>query len=101
MGDLGRSRLPRHFSSRGTAGAGSLGIGGEVFRFVVRVLGGRGKFRQVVFAGAKSLRLPRVWECLGLQFGVAEHLSKPGVVVWAVHGGIDVFERGGVVMGSG
>ena len=72
-----------------------------MFRFFVRVLGGRGKFRQVVFAGPKLLRLPRVWESLGVQFGVAEHFSKPGVVVWAVQGGIDVFERGRVVMGSG
>ena len=72
-----------------------------MFGFVVRRLGGRGKFEQVKFAGAKLLRLPRVWESLGVQFGVAEHFTKPGVVVWAVHGGIDVFARGGVVMGSG
>ena len=61
-----------------------------MFRFVVRVLGGPGKFRQVIFAGAKLIRLEGVEEGLGVQFGVSKHFAKPGVVVGAVHGGVDV-----------
>ena len=98
MGDLGRGCL-LSFSSPGPAGAGSLSLGREVFGFVVRVLGGWGEFRQVVFAGAKLLRLPRVGEGLGVQLGVAEHLPKVGVVIGAVHGRVNVAGRGGWVMG--
>ena len=78
-----------------------MGVGGEVFGFVIRVLGCWGKLRQVIFAGAKLLRLPRVGENLGVQLGVAEHLSKIGVVVGAVHGGVDVAGRGRWVTGVG
>ena len=76
----------------GPVGTSSLGIGGKVLWFVVRVLGGRGKFRQVILAGAELLRLPGVGESLGVQFGVAEHFAKPGVIVGAVHRGVDVVE---------
>ena len=69
--------------------------------FIVWVLGGWGKFRQLIFASAKLLRLPGVGESLGVQLGVTEHLAKPGVVVRAVHGGVDVVEGGGLVMGAG
>ena len=72
-----------------------------MFRFVVWVLGGRGKFRQVMLASAKLVRFPRVGESLGVQLGVAKHFAKPGVVVEAVHGGVDVVRKGGLVMGSG
>ena len=87
------------FFSPGPAVAGSLSIGWEVFGSIIRVLGCRGKFRQVIFAGAKLLRLPRVGESLGIQLWVAEHFSKVGVVVEAVHGTVDVAGRGGWVMG--
>ena len=70
-----------------------------MFWFVVRVLGGRGKLRQVIFASAKLLRLPRVGEGLGIQLGVAEHFTKVGVVVGAVDRGVNNAGRGGWVMG--
>ena len=72
-----------------------------MFWLVFRVLSGRGKYRQVVFAGAEFLRFPGVGESLGVQLGVAEHFTKPGIVVWAVHGGVNIVEGGGVVTGSG
>ena len=72
-----------------------------MFRFVVWVLGGWGKFRHVILASAKLLRLPRVWECLGVQLGVAEHFAEPGVVVGAVHVGVNVVRKGALVRGSG
>ena len=68
---------------------------------VVQVLGGRGKLRQVIFAGTKLLRLPGVGEGLGIQLGVADHFAEPGVIVGAVHGGINVVWGAGLVMGSG
>ena len=68
---------------------------------VVQVLGGWSKFRQVVFSGTELLCFPGVVKGLGVQFGVPEHLAKPGVVVWAVYGGVDVVRRGELVMGPG
>ena len=58
VGDLGRSCLFSFLTPGGPACAGSLSLGGEVLWFVVRVLGGRGKFRELIFAGAKLLHLP-------------------------------------------
>ena len=52
-------------------GAGRLNVGEEVFRLVVRMLGGRGKIRQVVFASVGGLRFPRVGEHLCVHFGIA------------------------------
>ena len=72
-----------------------------MFLFVVRVLGGRGEFRQVIFAGTKLLRLPRVGEGLGVQLMVTEQLAEPSVVVGAVHRGVDVVWEGGLVLASG
>ena len=69
--------------------------------FVVRVFGGRGKFRQVILAGVELLRFPGVGASLGVQLGVSKHFVKPGVVVGAVHRRIDIGVKGGLVMGSG
>jgi len=55
------------------------------------VEGGRGENRQVILVGTELLRLPRVWEGLGVQFGVAEHFLELGVVEGAVDRGVDVF----------
>ena len=69
----------------GPGGAGRLGVGGEVFWFEVWVEGGRGKSRQVIFAGAKLARFPGVGEGPCVEFGVAEHLLEGGVVEGAVY----------------
>ena len=58
-----------------------------MFRFVVRVLGGWGKFRQVIFAGPELLHVPGVGEGLSVQFGVTEHLVELGIIIGAVHVG--------------
>ena len=58
VGDLGRSCLFPLLNLGGLAGAGSMGVREEVFRFVIRVLGGWGKFRPVIFAGVELLRFP-------------------------------------------
>jgi len=50
-----------------------------------------GDNRQVILVGTEMFRLPRVWEGLGVQLGVAEHLQELGVVEGAVDGGVDVF----------
>ena len=39
--------------------------------------------------GTELLRLPRVWEGLGIDLGVAEHLFELGVVEGAVDAGVD------------
>jgi len=54
---------------------------------------GRGKKGQVIFVGTEPLRLPRVWEGLGIYLGGAEHLAEFGFVEWAVDGGVDVLLR--------
>ena len=69
----------------GACGAGCLGVGGEVFWSELRVEGGRGKNRQVIFAGSKLSRLPGVGEGPCVEFGVAEHLFEVGVVEGAVY----------------
>ena len=66
-----------------------------MFQFVVRVLGGRGEFRQVIFARKESIRFPAVGERLGVQFGVPEHFLETCVVIRAVHRGVKwVSQRG-------
>ena len=59
--------------------------------------GGRGKSGQIILSGLELLRLPRMWEGLGVvQFGVAEHLLELGVIEGAVGGGVNsVAGRGG------
>ena len=52
--------------------------------------GGWGESGQVILVGPELFRFPRVWEGLGIQLGVAEHLLELGVVKWAVDGGIDI-----------
>jgi len=59
------------------------------------VEGGRGEDREVIFVRTELLRLPQVWEGLGVEFGVVEHLFEFGVVEGAVNGGGDVSERWG------
>ena len=49
-----------------------------MFWFVIWVLGGWGEFLQVIFAGAKLLRLPGVGEGLRVSFGVAEAFCRAG-----------------------
>ena len=70
-----------------------------MFRFVVRVLGGRGQFRQVIFAGTELFRFPGLGEGPSVLFGVSEHFARLGVVIGAVHGWVDVVRKGGLVMG--
>ena len=70
-----------------------------MLRFVVRVLGGRGEFQQVILASAELLHFPGVREGFCVLFGVAEHLAQHGVVIGAVHRGVDVVRKGGLVMG--
>ena len=60
-----------------------------------------GKFRQVVFDNAKLVCLPGVGEGLCVLFGVAEHFAQLGVVIGAVHGGVDVVSEGWFVTCSG
>jgi len=50
-----------------------IGGGGRRSQSIVRVEGGRAKNGQVVLVGTNFFPLPRVWEGLGSQFGVAEH----------------------------
>ena len=64
--------------------------------------GGQGENRQVILVGTELLRLPRVWEGLGVQFRVAEHLLELGVVEGAVDARVDVFQMwGGPGRGNG
>ena len=59
-------------------------IGGDGSRSVVRVEGGRGKNTEVLLVGTELLRFPGVWEGLGVQLRVAEHLFELGVMEGAV-----------------
>ena len=72
-----------------------------MFWCVIRVLGGQGEFRQVLFAGGKFLRLPQVGEGLSISFGVAQYFAEPGVIVGAVHGGVNVIRGCGLVRRPG
>jgi len=54
------------------------------------VEGGWGEGGQVILIGPELFRFPRVWEGLGVQFGVAEHFLKFGVIERAVDGGVDI-----------
>ena len=72
--------------------------------------GGRGKNRQVILVDTELLAFPPVWERLGVQLRVVEHLLKFGVVERTVAGGVDVVLRrrggwsgkwGGVKGGTG
>jgi len=64
------------------------------------VEGGRGENRQVILFGPEVFHFPIVWEGLGVQLGVAEHLFELGVVAGVVDGGVDVsLERGGGGLG--
>ena len=57
--------------------------------------GGRGENRQVILFGPEVFHFPIVWEGLGVQLGVAEHLFELGVVAAAVDGGVGVLLRWG------
>ena len=77
-----------------------IGGGGSGSQSIVRVEGGWGKNRQVIMVGPELFCFPRVWEGLGVQLGVAEHLFELGVVAGVVDGGVDVsLERGGGGLG--
>jgi len=59
------------------------------------VEGGRGKTGKMVLVGAELFRLPRVWECLGIQLGDTENRPESGVIERAVDRRVDVFLRRG------
>ena len=42
------------------------------------------------WGGTELVRLPRVWERLGIQLSVAQHLFELGVVEGAVDGKVDI-----------
>jgi len=53
-------------------------------------------------SGEELLRLPRVWEAIGVQCRVAEHFLVDGVVKRVVNGGIDcIVSRGGEGLTNG
>ena len=70
-----------------------------MFRFVLRMLGGRGEFRKVIFAGAELFCFPSVAEGHSILFGVTENFAKLDVVIGAVDGCVDGVGPGELVMG--
>jgi len=56
---------------------------------------GKGKDGKIIRIGTELLRLTRVWEGVGIQLGIAQHLFEFGVIEWAVDGGVDVLLRWG------
>ena len=57
--------------------------------------GGSGENGQVALIGVELFCLPGVWEGLGIQFGVGEHLLEFGVVKGAVERGVGILLRWG------
>ena len=82
---IGRGSFLLALSLGGPGGASSLDVGGEVLRSEVRMLGGRGQNRQVIFPGAELPRFPRVGEGPSVEFRIAKHFPECVVIKGAVH----------------
>ena len=57
---------------------------------------GRGENVEVPLIGTELLHSSRMWEGLGIRFGVAKHLFQFGVIERTVNGGVNVFRWWGV-----
>ena len=82
---VGRGSLSFALSLGGPGGAGRLGIGGEVLRSEVGVLGGGGENRRVIFPCVELSCLSGVGEGPSVEFRIAEHFLECGVIKGAVH----------------